>query len=108
MLTPALKILADIATEAHTRIQRDFPYINPVVGINQGMRASGIPADAMTIDCLKTNKRIIIILHDDQPELVRYQFAFRNKDPAEKFEEIPFNTVTTQLMYDWIACYFSE
>ena len=107
MLTPALKMLADIATKTHTRIQRDFPNIDPVVGINQGMRSNGIPADAMTIDCLKTNRRIIIILHDDQPELIHYQFAFRDKDPFEKFEEIPINTVTTQLMYDWIEKYFS-
>lgn len=107
MLTPALKMLADIATETHARIQKDFPTINPVVGVSRGMRASGIPADAMTIDCLKTNKRIILILHDDQPELVRYQFAFRDKDPAEEFNEIALTTITTQLLYEWISAYFS-
>jgi len=101
-------VLSDIATEAHTRIQQDCQYINPVVGVNKGMRASGIPADVMTIDCLSTGKRIILILHDEQPELIRYQFAFRDADPADQFEEIKLETLTTQKLYQWIKDYFSE
>lgn len=107
MLTPALKTLSDIATETHGRIQHDFPDINPVVGVNQRMRASGIPVDLMTIDCLQTNKRIILLLHDEQPDQVRYQFSFRDKDPDEAFEVINLNEISAQLLYDWIKGYFS-
>jgi len=101
-----LKILCDLTTEAHTRIQQDFNDINPVVGVSKKMRDIGIPADAMTIDCLKTGKRIIIILHDQQPNIVNYQLSFRDKDPDELFEQLQFNELTAQRMYDWIRDYF--
>ena len=80
-----LELLSDYVTDAHTRIQKTFDNINPVVGVSRGMRSVGIPADAMTIDCLKSGKRIIIILHDETPEILQYQFAYKDKDPAEEF-----------------------
>jgi hypothetical protein len=102
-----LEILSDLATEAHTRIQQDFADINPVVGLSRGMRSIGIPADAMTIDCLRTGKRIIIILHDQQPEVLQYQFSFKAQDPAEEFETLLFKELTAETMYDWMKDYFS-
>ncbi len=99
--------LSDIATEAHMRIQQDFEGINPVVGVTQHMRTQGVPADAMTIDCLKSGKRIILILHDEQPNIVRYQFSFRGKDPAGQFELVELNELTVQTLYGWIKSYFS-
>jgi len=102
-----LSTLCDIATEAHTRIQQDFKDINPIVGVNQSMRTNGVPADAMTIDCLRSRKRIILILHDKQPGNISYQFSFIDKDPNNKFENIQFSELTVQKMYDWIKSYFS-
>lgn len=102
-----LEILSDCAEEAHARIQKDFLTINPVVGLHKGMRDIGFPADTMTIDCLKTQRRIILILHDEQPDILSYQFAFRDKDPSDEFETLAFKEMTTQLLYDWIAKYFS-
>ena len=99
--------LCEFATEAHTRIQKDFADINPVVGVSQKMRANGIPADAMMIDCLRSSKRIIVILHDQQPDRVSYQFAFKDKDPEGEFETMPFCELTSQRLYDWIKEYFS-
>jgi len=103
-----LKLLCDIATDAHTRIQQDFKDINPVVGVSQKMRDIGVPADAMTIDCLKTGKRIILVLHDQQPDIVNYQFCFKDKDPDDEFDQLPFSKLTTQKLYDWIKTYFSS
>lgn len=102
-----LETLCAIATEAHTLIQQDFKDINPLVGVNQQMRKNGVPADVMTMDCLKSGKRIILILHDLQPDIISYQFSFKDKDPDEKFEQIEFNEVTAKKLYDWIKGYFS-
>jgi len=101
-----LKILCDLTTEAHTRIQQDFKNINPVVGVSQKMRDIGVPADAMTIDCLKTGKRIIIILHDQEPDVVHYQLCFMEKNPGDEFKKLPINELSTQILYDWIKDYF--
>lgn len=103
-----LEKLSDMATESHAKIQKDFADINPVTGINVGMRKVGIPADVMTIDCLKTGKRIIIILHDLQPDIIQYQFSFKNQDPADKFETLLYKDLTVQIIYDWMRIYFSK
>jgi len=108
LTTPALSTLSDFATEAHTRIQQTHKDINPVVGVSRGMRAQGIPADAMTIDCLRTGKRIIIILDDQQPDIVRYQFSFKDKDPSDTFEVIKLDELTASIMYDWMEGYFKR
>lgn len=101
-----LKTLCDIATESHARIQKDFIDINPMVGVNQKMREMSVPVDAMTIDCLKSGKRILLILHDHHPDIIRYQFTFKDKDPDDEFEEIPSNELTADQLYDWIKGYF--
>ena len=103
-----LELLSDFVTEAHTQIQKDFSDINPIVGVSRGMRSVGIPADAMTIDCLKTGKRIIIILHDENPEILQYQFSYKDKDPAEEFQNLPIDKLNKKILYDWMATYFSQ
>lgn len=101
-----LTALCDMTTAAHTRIQKDFKTLNPVVGLSQKMRAINIPADVMTIDCLVSGKRIIIALHDQQPEILRYQFSFKDKDPSDEFEEMAFTNVKEDTLYSWMKEYF--
>lgn len=102
-----LKKVCDIITESHTRIQKDFERINPLVGVNQKMREMDVPVDVVTIDCLKSSKRIILILHDLYPELVRYQLTFKEKEPGEDFEQINYDDLSADHVYNWIAEYFS-
>ena len=106
-MTKPLEKLSDFVELAHARIQKDFADINPVIGINQKLRSVGFPADAMTIDCLKSKKRIIVILHDDMPEIVRYQFSFLDKDPGDTFEELSIQDLSENHLYDWMKSYFS-
>jgi hypothetical protein len=108
MADTQLEALSEHITSAHARIQQQHEDINPVVGVNRQMRKSGIPADAMTIDCLKTNRRILIILHDEQPDIVHYQFGMREQDPGPHFDTLPFEQAHEQQLYDWIVSYFSE
>ena len=103
-----LELLSDYVTEAHTQIQQNFDNINPVVGVSRGMRSVGIPADAMTIDCLKTGKRIIIILHDESPEILQFQFSYKDKDPDEEFQKLPMDKLDDKILYDWMVSYFSQ
>ena len=102
-----LELLSDCVTEAHSQIQQTFDNINPVVGVSRGMRSIGIPADAMTIDCLKTGKRIIIILHDEHPDILQYQFSYKDKDPADEFQKLSIDKLTEKILYSWMANYFT-
>ncbi|BFM10662.1 hypothetical protein R50072_08150 [Simiduia litorea] len=105
-LTPQLSVLSEALTDAHARIQKDFISINPVVGINRQMRASGIAADVITIECLVTNKRILVILQDATPNEASYQFGMRDKDPEPEYKKMALADLTTEQLYQWVRDYF--
>jgi len=102
-----IKQLCDVVEQAHLKIQDDFENINPIVGVNKQMRTIGIPTDLMTIDCLKSGKRILLVLHDAEPEVAKYQFCLRDEDPANEFESIAIENLTVQQLYDWMKHNFS-
>ena len=106
MPSQQLTTLCDLATEAHTRIQQKYADLDPIIGVSENMRATGVPADVMTIDCLKSRKRVLLILHDHQADLVRYQFGFIDRDPEREFEQIAFDDLTAGTLFDWIRDYF--
>jgi hypothetical protein len=105
---PALLSLSDIASQAHEKIQQEFDDINPVMGVMQGMRKMCIPADVLTIDCLVSKKRILVVLHDDFPEIIRYQYTFIDQDPSDDYLQLVAATVTSDTIYDWIKEYFTK
>lgn len=106
--TEQLEQLFEIAQAAHAAIQRDFEKIDPLIGVSQNMRTSGIPADVMTVDCLRTRRRIIFILHDQQPEQLSYLFSEMDTDPVSEFQDIALSDMTEQKFYDWVTEYFSS
>lgn len=91
MAEQELKALSDMASEAHARIQATYQHIHPVVGARPGMREFGIPADAMTIDCLQTRRRILLVLHDEEPGTLLFQFGSVDGDMGEVFRRTPLN-----------------
>ena len=107
MVSERLERLCDIATGAHQKIQATFKHIDPIVGVNQRMRQSGFAADLMTIDCLKSGKRILIVLHDDDLKTVDYQFTYKDQNPSESFQKLAFSELTEKTLFDWMADYFS-
>lgn len=108
MSEEALKTLSDLASEAHVRIQQAHEDINPVVGVRQGMRDIGIPADAMTIDCLRTHRRIVLILHDEEPGRLLYQFVTLDSDVGGDFQRMPLAEVGVETLFQWMQDYFSD
>ena len=102
-----IKHVCDAIEVAHAKIQKDFDHINPVVGVINRMRNVGIPTDLITIDCLKSGKRILLAFHDDQPEIANYQFCLRDEDPSDDFENIAVESLTAQKLYDWMKETFS-
>ncbi|PAV27120.1 hypothetical protein CF392_02300 [Tamilnaduibacter salinus] len=104
----AMKALSDMASEAHTQIQNKHQHINPVVAVRRGMRDAGIPADAMTIDCLRTRRRIVLILHDDEADTLLYQFTTLEEEAGNAFQRIPMASVDSALLVRWMEEYFSD
>jgi hypothetical protein len=46
--------------------------------MDETLRKQGIKADAITIDCIAVNKKIVLVVHDSKPDAV--DIALGNKD----------------------------
>lgn len=108
MAEDPLKALSDLASEAHARIQQTHEHINPVVEVRQGMRDSGIPADVMTIDCLRTRRRIVLILHDEDPGTLLFEFITLDEEAGGPFRRMALSEVGSETLFDWMQEYFSD
>lgn len=106
MKTDPLARLSDVASEAHRHIQQAHQHINPVMGLRRGMRDNGIPADAMTIDCLRTRRRIVLVLHDQRPGQLIYQFTGMDEDNDAPMQQVPLEQLSCERLCDWMADYF--
>ena len=106
MSEDSLKSLSDMVSDAHARIQASHEHINPLVELRRGMRDAGIPADVMTIDCLRTRRRITLILHDEQPGVLLYQFITIEDEVGDDFQSMALSEMDTQKLIQWIEEYF--
>ncbi len=100
--------IGDLVAEAQIDIQQKFANVDPVVSISRNMRKSGFPADTMTIDCLKTKKRILFILHDDKPNKINYQFCFSDQDPGPDYKSFLLEALNKEQFFEWMKDYFVE
>ena len=100
-LSPQLQALSDTESTAHARLQQHST-INPILGIRQQMRQRGIPADVLTIDELQSGKRIVLILHDQQPDTVMGQFTEIDATQDAAYTHHPLNEVTEDTLYQWM------
>ena len=75
----SLKNLSEIAAKANDLFHSKFNTIDTVMGImDKTLRNQGIKADAITIDCIALNKKIVILIHDEKPDVI--SIALGNKD----------------------------
>ncbi len=95
--------LSDIATAAQAKVQAAFPDIDPIIGISHNLRESGFAADTMTIQNHKTDKRILLVLHDEAPDTVDVEFGKISKDPTFQFETYNLQDMTEELFVDWMS-----
>ncbi len=77
-MNSSLKHLSEIVASANDLLYQQFKSINTVMGImDKNLRKQGIRADAITVDCLALDKKIVLFLHDDKPNSV--DIALGNK-----------------------------
>ncbi len=108
MISKQLELLWDEARQAHQRLQDAFSAMDPVIGLSQHMRKQGIPADVVLIDHARSGKRIILVLHDSQPEIVSYQLAWIEQDPENEFMNIKLKEVNADTLFNWMVEYFHQ
>ncbi len=74
-----LQNLSEIVARANDVFYIKFDNIDTIMGIvDKTLRNQGIKADAITIDCIALNKKIVILIYDDKPDVVN--IALGNKE----------------------------
>ena len=74
-----LKKLSEIVARASDLFHSKFDNVDTLMGImDKTLRNQGINADAITIDCIALDKKIVILIHDDKPDFV--DIALGNKE----------------------------
>ncbi len=63
-----LKNLSEVVAKANDLFYSKYKNLDPIMGIiDKALRNQGIKADAISIDCITLDKKIIILIHDDKP-----------------------------------------
>lgn len=74
-----LKNLSEIVARANDLFYSKFDKIDTIMGImDKTLRKQGMQADAITIDCITLDKKIVLLLHDNKPDMV--DIALGNKE----------------------------
>jgi len=70
--------ISEIVAKANDLFYSKFEKIDTLMGImDKTLRKQGMKADAVTIDCISAGKKIVLLLHDDKPNVV--DIALGNK-----------------------------
>jgi hypothetical protein len=95
-MNSTLKKLSETIAEANDVFDARYKDIDTVLGImDQALRKQGINADAVTIDCLRLNKKIVFLLHDDKPDIVDITFGNKEGD-IQSSSEYDLNQISVE------------
>ncbi len=83
-MNSTLKKLSETIAEANDVFDARHKNVDTILGImDHALRKQGINADAVTIDCLPLNKKIVFLMNDDKTDIV--DIAFGNKEGDIQF-----------------------
>ena len=86
-----LQDLSELVARANDLFFSKFENVGTLMGImDKTLRKQGMNADAVTIDCVSLNKKIVLLIHDDKPDII--SIALGNKE-GEVFSSSEFELV---------------
>ena len=101
-----LKTVSEMIAEANDLFTDKHQSIDTVIGImDKVLRQQGMNTDAISVDCIPLNKKIIFLLHDAKPQQV--DIAFGNK--AGKISsalQVSLATLKTTEIVEYMENYF--
>ena len=104
----ALKSLSEIIAEANDLFYEKNNHIDTVIGImDKVLRQQGMNADAITVDCIPLNKKIVFLLHDEKSQQV--DIAFGNKaGDINSTLQIQMSELSTHKVVTFMVEYFNN
>lgn len=93
-----LKNVSEIVAKANDLFVGKFDKIDTIMGImDKTLRKQGMKADAVTIDCVVIDKKIVVVLHDEKPGLVDVALGNKTGD-IHSSTEYKISDLTIELM----------
>ncbi|WP_413698952.1 hypothetical protein ACLKMH_15455 [Psychromonas sp. KJ10-10] len=102
----SLKNLSDNIAKANDQFYERNSKIDTVIGImDKILRQQGMQADAVSIECIPLNKKIIFLMHDDKPLQVDIALGNREGDIVESSQCL-LNELTVEKIVAYMSDYF--
>ncbi|WP_022941484.1 hypothetical protein [Psychromonas hadalis] len=101
-----LKALSEIVAQANDLFYEKNKTHDTVIGImDKSLRKQGMNADAISVDCIPLNKKIVFLLHDEKPKLV--DIAFGNKEgDISTSSQLQLDTLSVNCVVEFMNDYF--
>jgi len=79
--------ISEIVAKANDQFASKFNKIETLMGImDKALRNNGMPADAITIECTSQNKKIVVLIHDEKPDIVEVALGNKAGEIHSSFE----------------------
>ncbi|TWX47211.1 hypothetical protein [Colwellia hornerae] len=66
-----LQKVSEIIAKANDLFYNKFDNVDTLMGImDKNLRNQGMKADAITIDCIAQNKKIVVLIYDEKPNTI--------------------------------------
>jgi len=100
--------LSEVVAKANDLFYQKHDSIDTLMGImDKTLRAQGMKADAITIDCVKLDKKVVLLIHDEKPDRVSIALGNKNGDIFSS-SEYALTDVTENLVLGIMEMNFVE
>lgn len=105
-MNSSLKYLSEVAAKANDLFSSKFENVDTLMGImDKALRKQGMKADAITIDCIAEDQKIVMLIHDQKPGFV--DIALGNKDgDIYSSSEYPLDEVSVTVLVNIMEANF--
>lgn len=101
-----LKNLSDIVAKANDVLYIKYKDIDTIMGIiDKALRNQGIKADAVSVECVTADKKILILVQDDKPDFTTIVIGNKSGDIYSK-TEYKLNEMTQEFFIEIMESHF--
>lgn len=104
----SLKELADIVAQANDLFYDRNKHVDTLMGImDKTLRKQGMNADAITIDCITMDKKMVLVLHDSKPDTVDIALGDKagvvHSSTEHALKDISINQIVDMMEVNFLA-----
>ncbi len=91
--------VAEIVAQANDLFLAKYSKVHTSIGImDKALRKQGTNADAVTIDCIASSKRIVLLLPDATPNQINFAIGDDNND-LQSSAQLELNALTINWLF---------